>query len=684
MILLGILLAFAVSAVCGLINGALIAYVRVPAIIATLGTQGLFLGIAIGITRGSGIGGFPDPFLFIGNGEVAGIPMQFLIYLAVALLVGLLLTRTRQGFSMRMYGSSPLVSRFSGVNNEAVLMRTYLTTGLLAGAASIIVISGVNSIRPGYGSEYLLISVLIAILGGTDPAGGFGTALGLTLGIFIMQVLQSGLNILNFSPFFKKFMWGLLLVALMVFHHFRRRYSQRRAARTLRGGARAGRGPGIGAGRRPRMSDYLLGIDAGTESFRAGVFDPAGKCLGFGVSPNRTVHPHPGWAEQSPARLGNGPGGLDPQGPGGQPRGAEADPRHRPGRHQLHRGLPGRDRPAAAGGGDLDGHPRRQGSRGGGGHRGPGPGLRGPRQRLGRVVPLQDRLGEAPRAGGVRQASRTVFELTDWLAFRLTGEKTVNIDTATIRWFYNARRGGFPLSLYRKMGLEDLLAKVPERIVKIGEVVGGLSPEMARATGLPAGIPVAGGGADAYMGVIGINALAPGTIALITGSSHLQIGITDREIHARGLFGSFPEALVPGLAGHRGAGRSPPARWCAGSPRTSWARTLPPRRRKAGRSVYDELNARAASIPPGAEGLVVLEHWQGNRTPWTDPWSRGVIRGLTLGHGPAHVYRAILEGVAFGTEVILQKMAQEGVRIDSIVACGGATPARCGCRSTPT
>jgi simple sugar transport system permease protein len=230
-ILLGILTALAVSAACGLINGALVAYVRVPAIIATLGTQGLFLGIAIGITKGHGIGGFPEPFLFIGNGSLGGIPMQFLIYIGVALLVGLLLTRTRQGFFMQMYGSSPLVSRFSGVNNEAVLMRTYLTTGLLAGAASIIVISGVNSIRPGYGSEYLLISVLIAILGGTDPAGGFGTALGLTLGIFILQVLQSGLNFLNFSPFFKKFMWGLLLIALMVFHHFRRRYSQRRAAR---------------------------------------------------------------------------------------------------------------------------------------------------------------------------------------------------------------------------------------------------------------------------------------------------------------------------------------------------------------------------------------------------------------------------------------------------------------------
>ena len=70
---------------------------------------------------------------------------------------------------------------------------------------------------------------------------------------------------------------------------------------------------------------------------------------------------------------------------------------------------------------------------------------------------------------------------------------------------------------------------------------------------------------------------------------------------------------------------------------------------------------------------MVLEHWQGNRTPWTDPFSRGVIRGLTLGHGPAHVYRAILEGVAYGTGVILRKMEQEGVRIGQVVACGGAT-----------
>ncbi len=230
-ILLGILIALAVSFLCGLLNGVIIAYARVPAIIATLGTQGLFLGIAIIITKGHGIGGFPPAFLFIGNGSILGMPTQFVIFIVIALLVALVLTRTPQGFSMLMYGSSPQVSRFSGVNNEMVLIKTYVLTGLLSGVASLVIISGVNSIRPGYGADYLLLSILIAILGGTDPAGGFGTVLGLTLAIFIMQILQSGLNILSFSPFMKKFIWGLLLVAVMVFHYYRRVYALRRTVR---------------------------------------------------------------------------------------------------------------------------------------------------------------------------------------------------------------------------------------------------------------------------------------------------------------------------------------------------------------------------------------------------------------------------------------------------------------------
>ncbi len=89
-------------------------------------------------------------------------------------------------------------------------------------------------------------------------------------------------------------------------------------------------------------------------------------------------------------------------------------------------------------------------------------------------------------------------------------------------------------------------------------------------------------------------------------------------------------------------------------------------------SIYEVMEQEAKKIAPGSQGLVVLEHWQGNRTPWTDPSSRGVIRGLSLSHTTAHIYRAFLEGIAYGTGVILQNMREHHVVIDKIVACGGA------------
>ncbi len=219
-IFLSILAALAVSLLCGWFNGVIITAVGVPAIIATLGTNGLFMGIAIILTEGHGIRGFPEEFLFIGSGTILGVPMPLIIFIGVALLVSLMLKKSAQGFKMYMLGSSPLVTRFSGISNNKVLVKTYLMSGLLAGIAAVIIISRVNSMRPGYGYAYLLLAVLIAILGGTNPEGGRGGVLGLCMAIVILQVLQSGLNILSFSPFLKKFIWGLILILFMVVNYY--------------------------------------------------------------------------------------------------------------------------------------------------------------------------------------------------------------------------------------------------------------------------------------------------------------------------------------------------------------------------------------------------------------------------------------------------------------------------------
>jgi len=419
------------------------------------------------------------------------------------------------------------------------------------------------------------------------------------------------------------------------------------------------------------MGRYVLGVDAGTESFRAGVFDEEGRCLGFGVSPNPTAFRHPGWAEQrlddwdralvesirEALRLCRvDPGevvgiGID----GTSCTVVLLDEQGRPLRDALMwmdiRAIAEAAEIAATG----------------------DPALK--YVGFGNVSPEWfpcKLLWLKRHEGDLYRRAATIFEQTDWLALRLTGERTVNIDTLSIRWFYNSHDGGLPLSLYRRIGLEDIFEKIPTRVVKIGEVVGGLSREMAEKTSLPAGIPVAGGGADALLGVVGVNALEPGKLALITGSSQLQVAIADREIHVKGLFGSFPDAIVDGRevieAGQISTGSV--MRWFT----TNFVGAeIGARAQAQKRSVFDVLGDEAAHISPGSDGIVVLEHWQGNRTPWTDPASRGVIRGLSLSHTPAHLYRAIMEGIVYGTEVIIEQMEEAGVEIKEIIACGGAT-----------
>jgi simple sugar transport system permease protein len=219
LIILSIAAILGVAIVCGLINGILIALVGVPAILATLGTQGLFMGLAMVLTKGHSISGFPEQFMVIGNGNFIGIPISFLLFVLFSFIVSILLNRTQQGFNMFMVGTSPVVARFSGVNNSKVLIKTYIITAVLAGCASIIMISRANSMRPGYGTAYILQAILVVVLGGVDPEGGFGNIPGVIMGIVILQVTQSGLNILAFSPFFKEAMWGLALLLVMVLNH---------------------------------------------------------------------------------------------------------------------------------------------------------------------------------------------------------------------------------------------------------------------------------------------------------------------------------------------------------------------------------------------------------------------------------------------------------------------------------
>lgn len=266
------------------------------------------------------------------------------------------------------------------------------------------------------------------------------------------------------------------------------------------------------------------------------------------------------------------------------------------------------------------------------------------------------------------------YECADWLIYKLTGQYTASINCASARWYYNSEEGGYPVDFYNKIGLEDLIQKLPSRVLPMGEFVGGLTKQAADDLGLKEGTPVGEGGADAFVGVIGLNAVQPGKLALITGSSHIHIAQVEKEMHTKGIWGSYPNCIVNGLQMLEGGQTSTGSiiEWFV----NNLCGTTKEQAAKQGKSVYDLLNEEAEKLPIGADGLVALDFFQGNRTPYVDSDVRGMFYGLSLNHTPAHIYRAIIESICYGTEAIIEVFRQANFDLREIVISGGAVKSR--------
>lgn len=267
-------------------------------------------------------------------------------------------------------------------------------------------------------------------------------------------------------------------------------------------------------------------------------------------------------------------------------------------------------------------------------------------------------------------AARWLVEALDWFTYRLTGEWTLSLCQLTDLWHYVPSLGGWPHSLLSAIGLEQAQAKWPERILAIGDRAGTLTPEAADALGLAAGIPVAAGGIDAHVGLLGLDALQPGQLGLILGSSSVQLTQTERPVFDPAFWGPFEDTVLRGRwmleMGQVSTGSI--LRWYKDNMAPPSVHDEAAARRM---SVYAYLDSLADQLAPGSEGLIALDYWQGNRTPLRDPLARGALVGLTLFHTPGHVYRALLESAAFGNRHILEALDQAGVHIREIRASGG-------------
>lgn len=458
---------------------------------------------------------------------------------------------------------------------------------------------------------------------------------------------------------------------------------------------------------------YFIGIDVGTASARAGVFDRNGKMLAHAAHEIQLWHPEPDFVEQSSDDIWSAcchavkeavkAAGIEPEHVAGlgfdatcslvaldlEDESVTLSPTGRDAHNIIvwmdHRAVEQAEHINATGhevlryvGGKIS-----------------------PEMQAPKLLWIKENLPEA------WQRATHFFDLPDFLTYRATGDATRSLCTTTCKWTYLAHkaeeagdeRAGWQESFWREIGLDEFpdegYARIGTRIRPMGEAVGeGLTRTAAKELGIPAGTPVGVAIIDAHAGGLGVigaevagNAPTPDSmrtrLALIGGTSSCHMAVSREPTFVPGVWGPYYSAMIPGLwlteGGQSATGAlidhviySHPA-----------VKELTEEAERENRSVYDLLNERVDHLAHGLDvparltaELHVLPYFHGNRSPRADPTLRGMVSGLKLSatlDDLALLYLATIQAIAHGTRHIIDEMNEAGFAITLILACGGGT-----------
>jgi xylulokinase len=273
------------------------------------------------------------------------------------------------------------------------------------------------------------------------------------------------------------------------------------------------------------------------------------------------------------------------------------------------------------------------------------------------------------------QRTRSILSTQGYVIAKLTGRHVIDSFTAIgMRPLINASRNGWDLDNCDRFGIPIEL--LPE-VVEATDVVGTITAAAAAETGLATGTPVIGGATDfiAEMmstgaGAAGEVVVSYGTTLCLTAFSHRPFGpcpLFEDMLRRHPVLSRFYPGLYATGAGMATSGAL--TRWF----RDQFGQDELRAEQDLGINAYELLGREAGKVAPGADGLIVLPYFSGERTPIYDDWARGVVFGLTLSHGRGHLYRALLEGVAYGLQHNLELIREAGIRPTRIVATGGGS-----------
>jgi len=268
------------------------------------------------------------------------------------------------------------------------------------------------------------------------------------------------------------------------------------------------------------------------------------------------------------------------------------------------------------------------------------------------------------RAHRVYSATEVWLEAGDWFVWQLVGGPADQLARSTCQAGYKAlwnAETGFPSADFWRAvhpKLADVGKKLPGRMLPPGTAAGELTPAAAKRLGLRPGIAVSAAVIDAHAGVPGAGVGEPDTLVMVLGTSSCHMLNSQVERLVPGVAGVVEGGILPGYSGYE-TGQA------AVGDAFDWFRRL------VGQKDFHRLDRDAADLPPGADGVLCIDWMNGCRTPLMDGSLKGAFQGLALQHGPAHLYRALLEASAFGLRWIVELLREGGVPIKRFVATGG-------------
>lgn len=221
-ITVGVIAGVAVGVVAGMANGLIISQMAINPFVATLGTQSLITGILFVATHANPIGGIPLSFSNLGLGRLGGIPIDAIVFAAVAVLLGVGLRKTRFGAHVYAVGGNKDAARRAGVPVDKTLIATYALGGTLAAVGGIVLLSQTALAQPNSATTWPLTAIAAVVVGGVPLTGGYGGVLNAVIGTLLLGVVANALNIMNASPYWQPAITGLIVLGAVGFDRYAR------------------------------------------------------------------------------------------------------------------------------------------------------------------------------------------------------------------------------------------------------------------------------------------------------------------------------------------------------------------------------------------------------------------------------------------------------------------------------